>query len=62
MSRLLQVRLAIAITGIVIWGYGVAADEPRVRLVGIILMAASLILRFMPKRLHGNRGDETPAT
>lgn len=61
MSRLLLVRLAIAIIGIVTWGYGVAADLPRVRLAGIILMAASLILRFLPKKLHGDRGDETPA-
>ncbi|MEX2152882.1 MAG: hypothetical protein WD825_06040 [Gemmatimonadaceae bacterium] len=54
MSRLLQVRLAIAIIGIVIWAYGVAADEAQVRLVGIILLATSLVLRFTPKRFQRN--------
>ena len=50
MSRMLQVRVAVAIGGILVWGYGLARDEPQVRLVGIAMLALSLILRFVPKR------------
>jgi hypothetical protein len=52
-SRYLQVRLALAIIGIIVWGYAVFVDDARLRLVGIVLLAASLILRLVPKRYRG---------
>jgi hypothetical protein len=52
-TLILKVRLALAIIGIVVWGYGIAQDEPNVRLVGIAVLALSLVLRFTPKRFHG---------
>ena len=57
MSRLLQIRLALAIIGVVVWGYGLLRDEATVRLVGIVVLALSLVLRFTPKRFHGNDGS-----
>lgn len=56
MTRLMQVRLALAIVGTVVWGYGLLEDEPRVRLVGIVVLALSLVLRFAPKRFQ--RGED----
>lgn len=53
MSRLRQVRLTLAIIGIVVWGYGLQVDDAQLRLVGIALLAVSLILRFAPRRFHG---------
>ena len=55
MSRLLQIRLALAIIGVVVWGYGLLRDEATVRLVGIVVLALSLVLRFTPKRFQGRQ-------
>lgn len=60
MTRFMQVRLGLALIGIVVWGYGLLKDEAQVRLVGIIVLALSLVLRFAPKRLRegGGRSEE----
>ena len=50
MTRLMQARLALAIMGIVIWGYALAVDDARLRLVGIIVLMLSLVLRFFGRR------------
>lgn len=52
MSRLVQVRLVLASVGTIVWGYGLLNDEARVRLVGIVVLALSLVLRFVPKRFQ----------
>jgi hypothetical protein len=55
MTPLLQARLILIAIGVVVWGYGLARDEPRVRVVGMIVLAVSLLLRFAPKlRRKGN--------
>jgi len=51
-SRLLQIRLALAIIGVVVWGYGLLRDEGTVRLAGIVVLAFSLVLRFAPRRFR----------
>ena len=43
----MQARIALAIIGLLVWGYGAATDAANYRLVGIILLALSLILRFV---------------
>ena len=48
MSRVMQARVAFAVIGIAIWGYALASDNARLRLVGIALLALSLVLRFVP--------------
>jgi hypothetical protein len=50
MTTMMQVRVLLAVIGVIVWGYGMARDEPQVRLVGIALLALSLVLRFFPKR------------
>jgi hypothetical protein len=50
----MQVRLVVMAIGLVVWGYGVFADDENVRLVGIIVLLISLILRFVPKRFRGD--------
>jgi hypothetical protein len=57
MTPLLRVRLALAIIGIIVWGYGILNDQATVRLVGIIVLALSLVLRFTPRRFQ--RGEDT---
>jgi hypothetical protein len=50
LTRLLQARLALALIGVFIFGYGVRVDDPRVRWVGIGCLAFSLLLRWLPAR------------
>ena len=55
----MQVRLAVATIGIVVWGYGLLRDDANVRLAGIIVLAASLLLRFTPRRLRDQPDSPT---
>jgi hypothetical protein len=58
MSPILQLRIGLAVIGIIVWAYGVSVDHPRLRIVGMAFLAASLIMRFIrPKR----RDAEDPA-
>lgn len=59
MTRAMQVRVAFAIIGIAIWGYAVASDNANLRLVGIALLALSLILRFAPGGTHKRPKDDS---
>lgn len=61
MTRVLQARIAFAVIGIVVWGYAYAADNANLRLVGIALLALSLILRFAPGGSQGRRSKKDPA-
>jgi hypothetical protein len=66
MTKFMLLRLAIAAIGVLVWGYGLVRDESNVRLVGIIVLASSLILRFAPKALrdgtHKFGGPDQPAS
>ena len=55
MNRLLLARLILAGMALVVWGYGVRADEPRTRVVGIALFVIALLLRFAVRRDGGDR-------
>jgi hypothetical protein len=48
--RLLLARTVLAAIGVVVWGYGYRVDDANVRLAGIVVLAISLLLRFVPKR------------
>jgi hypothetical protein len=39
-------RIALAVVGLALFGWGVRVDEPRWRLVGIACLAVSLRLRW----------------
>jgi hypothetical protein len=56
-DRLLRIRLGVALVGAAVWFTSVRLDDERGRLVGIVLLAFSLLLRFVPRRFHGPDDD-----
>jgi hypothetical protein len=52
MTTLSWVRFAVAVIGLVVWGYGYRVDDPTIRWVGIGLLALVLFLRFWARRPH----------
>ena len=46
MTPLTAVKLALAATGVVLFGYGVRVDSTPVRWVGVALVAVAALLRF----------------
>jgi hypothetical protein len=61
MTRLLTTRIVLALFGVAVWGYGQRNDQPEVRLVGIGILAVSLLLRFAPKRWFDRPDSEGPS-
>ena len=59
MTRFQQIRVAVAAIGIIVWGYGIRQDDANVRLVGIAVLAVSLLLRFVPRRLQRDDDQTT---
>lgn len=49
-DRLTQARLVVAIVGIAVWGWGVRTDDSPVRIVGIAIIAAAVLLRWIGRR------------
>jgi hypothetical protein len=45
-ERLTAMRLLVSGMAIAIWGYGLKVDDANYRLIGMVLLAAALILRF----------------
>jgi hypothetical protein len=52
MTRYTQLKLAFAVIGIVVWGYGQRVDDAILRWLGIALLVVAFLLRFLPKRLR----------
>lgn len=50
MPRLLAIRLSLALTALVLFGLGIKADSNYLRMAGIVLLGAALILRFVGGR------------
>jgi len=46
-SWLTQLKLGLAIAGIIMWGYGARADVNWLRWAGIVFLAASVAVRFL---------------
>jgi hypothetical protein len=40
-------KLALAVAGVLVFGYGVRADLPTVRWIGIALVLVAVLLRFV---------------
>ena len=59
LSRLTRIRLGIALIGIVTWFSGVRIDDSTTRGVGMVVLAVALLLRFLPKRYHGETNEPT---
>jgi hypothetical protein len=50
MSGLTQLKLGLALIGLILWGYGARAEVEWLRWVGIGFLAASAVLRFVGPR------------
>ena len=57
MNRLLRIRLGVALVGAAVWFTSVRLDDARGRVVGMVIMAVALLLRFVPKRFHGSEDE-----
>jgi len=51
-------RLAIAVVGVAVWFFGYTNDNAGVRMAALIILAISLVLRFLRRR-SSNDGDAT---
>jgi len=62
MSTLTQLKLGLAVAGLILWGYGVRADASSLRWTGIVFLAAAAILRFVGPRSSRRppREDDAP--
>jgi len=58
MSALSQLKLGLALIGLILFGYGMRVDDGRLRWMGIGFLAAAAMLRFIRKR---RPPDEPPA-
>lgn len=47
MTWLMKLRLGLAAAAIVVWGYAIKVDDPRLRMAGIVLLMIVLALRFI---------------
>jgi hypothetical protein len=48
--RLLAIRLSLALTALVLFALGIRGDSTYLRMAGIVLLGAALILRFVGGR------------
>lgn len=53
------IQIALAIMGLITFGYGVRVDHEPLRWIGIAFFAAAFALRFWPKA-HHDREEEPP--
>ena len=64
MSALTQLKLGLAVAGLILWGYGVRVDVNWLRWTGIGFLAAAAIMRFIGPRSSRRRrsasDDEPP--
>ncbi len=54
MKRKVLARVILAFVGVAAWGYGANVDDSRVRLLGIAILAVTLLLRLVPPRYFGD--------
>lgn len=59
MTRLMQIRVVVAVIGVIVWGYGVAGDHSTIRLVGIGLLLVALVLRFAKRQAPRDSDSNT---
>jgi hypothetical protein len=49
-SRLNQLKLGLALIGLIIWGYGARIGHSGLQWIGIGFLAAAVVLRFMKRQ------------
>jgi hypothetical protein len=55
-KRLTLARAVLAAIGVIVWGYGYRTENARLRLVAIVVLALTLLLRYLPKRWFDGEG------
>jgi hypothetical protein len=60
MTRYLQLKFALAGIGIVVLLWGLRVDDSMFRWIGIAFLAASVLTRFLPKRLRAEDYPDKP--
>ena len=60
MTPLTQLKLGLAIVGLILWGYGARADVSWLRWTGIGFLAAAAALRFWRRRAEPDEGKGSP--
>ncbi len=50
MPHIQTIRLALALTALLLFGLGIRSDATYLRLAGIAFLGAALVLRFMGRR------------
>lgn len=46
-----QLRLGLGLIGLILWGYGVRAENSMLRITGIAFLAVTLALRFWRRKV-----------
>jgi hypothetical protein len=60
MTRYIALKVGLAAIGVILFGYGMSTDDPTIRLVGIGFLVASVLTRFLPKRLRSGDYPRNP--
>jgi hypothetical protein len=50
LGPLSHAKLALAVAGIILFGYGIRADDMRLRWAGIVFLGVAAILRFLGRK------------
>jgi hypothetical protein len=53
-TALTQLKLGLAVVGLILWGYGVRVEESWLRWTGIGFLAAAAVLRFWRRRARAD--------
>jgi hypothetical protein len=51
MTPVTAAQLALAVIGLVVWGWGTRSGDPRVGWAGIAMLVAASLLRFLKRRM-----------
>ena len=62
MTRYTQLKIALAVIGLAVLIWGIRVDDPYVRWIGMAFLLASVLLRFLPKRLREGDYRKTPGS
>ena len=60
MTRHTQIKMALATIGLIVLIWGIRVDDPYIRWVGMGFLAASVLMRFLPKRLREGDYPKSP--
>jgi hypothetical protein len=49
-TRRTEIQLALALIGLIVWGYGARTHDKRLTFVGMLFLAAAVVLRFFKEK------------